>query len=95
MVPMFGGADKIFRKFLVPLFGLQEMLMIRDVFLVNKKIYKDLKPERASVVRQTISKMFGANYDNQDVSKKAFMDSLRSLNLTGGKKEPSETTSLV
>ena len=94
MVPMFGGAEKVFRKFLVPLFGQQEMLMLRDAFLVNKRIFKDLKPERAAVVRQTISNYFKYSHDDHDGSKKAFMLSCRQLEIPE-KKEPTETTSLV
>ena len=58
MLPMFQGADKLFRRVLVPLAGLQEMLMLRDAIQVKKSMLKDLNPERAAAVRQTIAKFY-------------------------------------
>lgn len=52
------GADKLFRKVLVPLAGLQEMLMLRDAIQVKKQMLKDLNPERSQKVRQAIAKFY-------------------------------------
>ena len=54
MLPMFRGADKVFRKVLVPLAGLQELLMLRDAMVIKKQMLKDLDPERASVLQKQI-----------------------------------------
>lgn len=58
MLPMFQGADKVFRKVLVPLAGLQELLMLRDAIQVKRSMIKTLDPERAAVMRRAISKFF-------------------------------------
>mmetsp|Transcript_13252 Transcript_13252/g.32343 ORF Transcript_13252/g.32343 Transcript_13252/m.32343 type:complete len:439 (-) Transcript_13252:87-1403(-) len=66
MLPMFEGADKIFRKILVPLAGLQELLMLRDAIQIKKSMLKDLDPERQRVVRKAIAKFFADNNDDGD-----------------------------
>lgn len=58
MLPMFQGADKLFRKVLVPLAGLQEMLMLRDAIQVKKQMLHDLDPARAKTVRLAIAKFY-------------------------------------
>jgi len=100
MLPMFGGAEKIFRKILVPLFGLTELLMVRDAFLVKKNLLRDLPPERAELVRKTIAEFF--TEEAQDKNKeKDMLSALGFLQRAdGGKKkdddkEASETTNLV
>jgi hypothetical protein len=62
MLPMFQGADKFFRKVLVPLAGLNEMLLLRDAIAIKKSMLKDLDPERAKTVRKAIAKF----YDDDD-----------------------------
>ena len=66
MLPMFGGADKVFRNILVPLSGLEEMLLLRDAYLVRKRIYAKLKPERVSIVRSAISRFFTSSEVHTD-----------------------------
>ena len=66
MLPMFRGADKVFRKILVPLAGLQEMLMLRDSIQIKKQMLKDLDPERAKIVRKSIAKFFDNDDDDAD-----------------------------
>lgn len=101
---MFGGAEKVFRKLLVPMFGLRELLMVRDAFLVKKNLLRDLPPERAHLVRQTIADFF--TEESQDKNKET--DMLAALGFLkrqdGGKKkkddgdedkQASETTNLV
>mmetsp|Transcript_35375 Transcript_35375/g.74691 ORF Transcript_35375/g.74691 Transcript_35375/m.74691 type:complete len:394 (-) Transcript_35375:799-1980(-) len=66
MLPMFRGADKVFRKILVPLAGLQELLILRDSIQIKKQMLKDLEAERATVVRKSIAKFFDGDDDNAD-----------------------------
>ena len=66
MLPMFRGADKVFRKVLVPLAGLQELLFLRDSIMIKKAMLKDLDPERAKVVRKSIAKFFDGEDDDSD-----------------------------
>mmetsp|Transcript_19534 Transcript_19534/g.43500 ORF Transcript_19534/g.43500 Transcript_19534/m.43500 type:complete len:379 (+) Transcript_19534:108-1244(+) len=77
MLPMFRGADKVFRKILVPLAGLQELLMLRDSIQIKKQMLRDLDPERAKVVRKSIAKFFDNDDDDADpaVLKEEFMAS--------------------
>jgi len=55
---MFQGADKVFRKILVPLAGLQELLLLRDAIRVKRSMLRDLDPERARAVRKIIAKFY-------------------------------------
>jgi len=66
MLPMFQGADKVFRKILVPLAGLKELLMLRDAIQVKKRMLKDLDPERAKAVRKAIAKFYDDDDANAD-----------------------------
>lgn len=99
MLPMFGGAEKIFRRILVPLFGLRELLMVRDAFLVKKNLLRDLPPERAHLVRKTIADFF--TEEAQDKNKeKDMLSALGFVKRQGASKknddkEASETTNLV
>jgi hypothetical protein len=109
MLPMFRGADKVFRKILVPLAGLQELLILRDSILIKKQMLKDLDPERAKIVRKSIAKFFDDDdHDAPDVLKAQFTNSWKSLklpkitmpnisfaNFSKGEKLPTETTNLV
>lgn len=81
MLPMFRGADKVFRKFLVPLAGLQELLILRDSIMIKKQLLKDLDPERAQLVRKSISKFFdGDDHDSDpEVLKQQFTNSWQSM----------------
>lgn len=63
---MFEGADKVFRKFLVPLAGLQELLMLRDAIKVKKSMLKTLHPERSKKVSKVIAKFFDDEEGAQD-----------------------------
>lgn len=95
MLPMFGGADKVFRKVLVPLFGLQEILMVRDAFLVKKHLVKDLPPERAAVVRKTIANFFSED-EKHNNAESDLQSHFGFLKRTKKKEEqPTETSSLV
>jgi len=107
---LFRGADKVFRKILVPLAGLQELLILRDSILMKKQMLKDLDPERAKIVRKSIAKFFDDDDHDADpvVLKAQFTNSWKSLklpkitmpnisfaDLSKGGKQPTETTNLV
>jgi len=66
MLPMFRGADKVFRKILVPLAGLQEMLILRDTIMIKKEMLRNLDPERAEIVEQQIAKLFSGSNNSSD-----------------------------
>jgi len=68
MLPMFQGADKVFRKILVPLAGLQELLLLRDAMAIKKRMLKDLDPERAAVLQKCIAKFFDGSSADSDPS---------------------------
>lgn len=87
MLPIFRGADKIFRKLMVPLAGLQEMLFLRDSIQIKKQILKDLDPERADLVRKSIAKLFDGEENSSDPSvlKKELKQSWFSLKNPFGK----------
>jgi hypothetical protein len=109
MLPMFNGSDKVFRKVLVPLAGLQEMLMLKDAIVIKKKLLKDLDPERAKLVQEAIIRV----YQDDDVAagttsaglatgvdagalKKKFYSEFQRLNPFGNDGSgPNETTNLV
>ena len=107
MLPMFRGADKVFRKILVPLAGLQEMLMLRDSIQIKKQMLKDLDPERAKIVRKSIAKFFDNDDDDADpaVLKEELMTSWSGVKIPkisnpfsskgGDGGEPTESTNLV
>jgi len=107
MLPMFRGADKVFRKILVPLAGLQELLMLRDCIQIKKQMLKDLDPERAKIVSNSIAKFFNGKGGDSDpaVLKGELMQSwsaikIPKIKLPFGKfskhdEAPTETTNLV
>merc|ERR1711957_1003532 len=80
MLPMFQGADKVFRTVLVPLAGLKEMLMLRDAIQIKKDMLKDLDPERARIVRKAIAKFYSDDDSttNVDVLKDELMSEYKS-----------------
>jgi hypothetical protein len=64
MLPMFRGADNVFRKVLVPLAGLNELLYLRDSIMIKKQLLRDLPPERAAVLQKSIAKFFDGSSAN-------------------------------
>lgn len=58
MLPLFRGADTVFRSILVPLAGLQELLVRRDAEEVKRKALADIPPERRSIVMKAIAESF-------------------------------------
>mmetsp|Transcript_23321 Transcript_23321/g.32578 ORF Transcript_23321/g.32578 Transcript_23321/m.32578 type:complete len:350 (+) Transcript_23321:168-1217(+) len=66
MLPIMRGAEKVFRNILVPLAGLQEMLLVRDALVVKKEMMKQLTPEQASKVKKVVAESFGKADDDDD-----------------------------
>ena len=66
MLPMFEGSNKVFREVLVPIAGLQEMLLLHDAIKIKHEMLKDLSPERAKLVRASIAKFYAADDGNDD-----------------------------
>lgn len=101
MLPMFQGADKVFRNILVPAAGLRELLLLRDAIRVKKDMFKHLSPERAKSVRRAIAKFYEENDDTADpaVLKKELYQEWSGLKLSNpfanSTSEATETTSLV
>jgi len=107
MLPMFRGADKVFRKILVPLAGLQELLILRDSIQIKKQMLKDLHPERAKIVRKSIAQYFDGDDDDAapTVLKGQFIQSWTAIKLpkikmpkfgkTDEESPANETTNLV
>ena len=75
MLPMFRGAEKVFRNILVPLAGLKEMLMLRDAYKIKRQMLKDLDPERQALVSKSVALIFNDN--NQDTDPAALQGKLR------------------
>ena len=98
MLPMFEGADKAFRKILVPLAGLQEMLLLRDAIKIKKDMLKNLPEHRAKSVRKAIAKFYVDDDDSADPArlKSELLSGWSSLNIFGSNNgEATESTSLV
>lgn len=64
MLPMFQGAEKVFRHVLVPIAGLKEMLLLRDAVMVKKDLLRSIPAGRQAAVREAIAKAFAE--DNED-----------------------------
>ena len=58
MLPMFRGAESIFRRILVPLAGLQELLMRKDADVVKRAILNDVPEDRRASLMKEIGEMF-------------------------------------
>lgn len=102
MLPMFQGAEKVFRNVLVPLAGLRELLLLRDAIRVKKDMFKHLSPERAKSVRAAIAKFYQEDDTTADpvALKKELYAEWSGLQISNpfasnGNKEATETTSLV
>lgn len=58
MLPMFNGAEKLFRNVLVPIAGMRDMLLLRDAVRVKKDMIRSLPPDRREEVRKAIAGFF-------------------------------------
>jgi len=61
MLPMFKGADAIFRSILVPLSGQTEMLMLRDASILRMELESKIPESRRAQVLDAVSKTFAAD----------------------------------
>lgn len=66
MLPMFGGSEKLFRKVLVPLAGLREMLLMRDTLKIKKDMLAKLPPHRAEALKKAIAESFAGDNTGDD-----------------------------
>jgi TB2/DP1, HVA22 family len=66
MLPMFQGADKVFRNILVPLAGLKESLLLRDALLLKKDLMANLPPNRQVELRKLITYAFNTETPDDD-----------------------------
>ena len=55
MLPMFSGADQVFRKFLVPLFGLEKEVAKGDVGRIVAKISRKVPESQQDEFREELS----------------------------------------
>lgn len=55
MLPMFRGAETVFREILVPLAGMQEMLIRRDAEMLKRQVLTNVSPERQKLVLNEIA----------------------------------------
>ena len=69
MLPMFRGSEKVFRTILVPIFGLEEMLVRKDVDQVRKQALLDIPPERREEVMKAIAESFAKSATEEPVDK--------------------------
>mmetsp|Transcript_9042 Transcript_9042/g.9924 ORF Transcript_9042/g.9924 Transcript_9042/m.9924 type:complete len:341 (+) Transcript_9042:83-1105(+) len=58
MLPLFRGAEVVFRTVLVPLAGLQELLVKKDADAVKLSILADVPPERRQLLMKEIADSF-------------------------------------
>lgn len=66
MLPMFNGADKVFRKILVPIARLQDLLLLRDAVQIKKRLLSELDPEQAKAVKRAIVDFY--NDEDEDAT---------------------------
>jgi hypothetical protein len=64
MLPLFRGAEQVFRNILVPLAGLEEMLVKKDAEVIKNKALADLPPERRQLVLNEIADSFKKGSDS-------------------------------
>lgn len=70
MLPMFKGADKIFREILVPLSGQTEMLLIRDAQMLRMELEAKLPDNRKEDVLKSLTKVLTKDLDEKPAVKR-------------------------
>ena len=70
MLPLFGGAEQVFRKILVPLTGLQEVLLLRDAALLRREMEAQIDPKRWKELRKAMAKSFHDDDDDNEEPEK-------------------------
>ena len=58
MLPLFRGADQVFRGILVPFAGLEEELLRRDAEELKRVALATLSPERKKLLMKSIAASF-------------------------------------
>merc|ERR1712113_815171 len=58
MLPLFNGAENVFRSILVPLAGLQEMLLQRDAEVLKQSMIEQIPESRRNAFFEQVSKSF-------------------------------------
>lgn len=78
MLPLFRGADQIFRNILVPITGQHEMLILRDAHLLRLEMEAKVSPERWKEMRKALASSFtgGDDGDNEDEEKGVYGSTL-------------------
>jgi len=71
MLPLFNGADNVFRSILVPLAGLQEMLLQRDADLLKQSMIEQIPESKRKEFFKVISKKFSED-DTQEKFQSTF-----------------------
>jgi len=81
MIPIINGAEKVFRKILVPLAGLQDMLLLRDAIRLKEDIEKHIpESSRNAKMRKQLVSIF----NDMDDKKKKGSTSVSSAGETTG-----------
>lgn len=58
MLPLFNGAEKVFRHILVPLAGLQEMLIRKDAEMIKEEVMRAIPEERREMILREIGESY-------------------------------------
>ena len=58
MLPLFGGAEEVFRNILVPLAGLDEVLLLRDASRLRLEMESKIDPKRWKDIRKAMAASF-------------------------------------
>ena len=65
MVPIFNGAEKVYRNILVPLTGQEEMLIYRDAVMVRNTFMKKVPKSRSKKMKKKLADLFAHNSDDE------------------------------
>ena len=66
MVPVFNGAEKVFRNVLVPLARQHEMLIYRDACIIKKEMMKKVPKGNNKSMRKKIAALFNEHSDDEE-----------------------------
>jgi hypothetical protein len=67
MVPLFQGADKIYRSVFVPVFGLHRELFLRDAMVMKRSLEERIPKETHSSFKKELADVFlTENYGQKD-----------------------------
>lgn len=66
MLPLFQGANQVFRNILVPITGQHEMLILRDAHLLRMEMEAKVSPERWKSMRKAMAASFAHDDDDDD-----------------------------